>query len=127
MVDPPGATAPGGPPSLSAAGASPPTTPSAAWPAKAVDAIDLVVDTIHDKAIRPLVLVGRAVVFGLLIAALGSLVAVALSIALIRLLDVYAFGHRVWASYALVGFVFTVAGLGAWSLRTRRSSAADAR
>ncbi|MHB1583247.1 MAG: hypothetical protein ACYCU7_06715 [Acidimicrobiales bacterium] len=124
-MDEPGTSSPGAAPPRGAD--TPSSSATAAWPAKAVDAVDLVVDTVHDKVIRPLVLVGRAVVFGLLIAALGTLLVVVVSIALIRLLDVYAFGHRVWASYALVGFVFTVAGLGAWSLRTRRSGAADAR
>lgn len=96
---------------------------TSAWPAKAADAVELVVDTIHDKAIRPVVLAGRALVFGLLILALGVLLAAVLSVGLVRLLDVYAFGHRVWASDALLGFVFTVAGLAAWSLRTKRTGA----
>lgn len=120
-MDEQGASSPGASPARGAD--TPSTSATAAWPAKAADAVDLVVDTIHDKAIRPLLLVGRALVFGLVIAALGTLLAVVLAIALVRLLDVYAFGHRVWASDALLGFVFTVAGLGAWSMRTRRSAA----
>jgi hypothetical protein len=90
---------------------------AAGWPRKAADAIDLVVDTIHDKAIRPAMLAARAVVFGLLVAVLSLVVLVLLSVGLVRLLDVYAFGGRVWISYAVLGGLFTLAGLLAWSRR----------
>jgi H+/Cl- antiporter ClcA len=88
------------------------------WPEKAVDLVDLVVDTIRDRIVRPVILVGRAIVFGLLIAAAVVVVAVVVSIAGLRFLDVYAFPNHVWASYALLGTVFTIAGLWAWSKRT---------
>jgi hypothetical protein len=88
------------------------------WPRKAVDAVDLVVDTIHDRAIRPALLAARAVVFGLLVAVLSLVVLVLLSVGLVRLLDVYAFGGRVWISYAVLGGLFSLAGLLAWSRRT---------
>ncbi|HEX3947197.1 MAG TPA: hypothetical protein VHW47_05805 [Acidimicrobiales bacterium] len=94
----------------------------AEWPKKAADAVDLVVDTIHDKAIRPIMLAARVVVFGLLIAALGLVVLVLLSVGLLRLLDVYAFGGRVWISYAVLGGVFTLAGLLAWTKRMPRTA-----
>jgi hypothetical protein len=94
------------------------------WPKKAADAVDLVVDTIHDKAIRPIVLAARVVVFGLLVAVLSLIVLVLLSVGLLRLLDVYAFSGRVWISYAVLGAIFTLAGLFAWSRRTARSDPA---
>lgn len=93
---------------------------TAEWPKKAADAVDLVVDTIHDKAIRPIVLAARAIVLGLLVAVLALLVLVLLSVGLLRLLDVYAFSGRVWISYAVLGGIFTLAGLLAWSRRTAR-------
>jgi len=92
------------------------------WPIKAVDAVDLVVDTIHDKAVRPILLAVRVMVFGLLVAALALVVLVLLSIGLLRLLDVYAFSGRVWISYAVLGGVFTLAGLFTWSRRIVRTS-----
>jgi hypothetical protein len=95
---------------------------NAEWPKKAADTVDLVVDTIHDKAIRPVLLAARIVVFGLLIAVLSSVVLILLSIGLLRLLDVYAFPGRVWLSYAVVGGVFTVIGLLAWTKRTSRAT-----
>jgi len=93
------------------------------WPEKAVDLVDLVVDTIRDKIVRPIILVGRTIVFGLLIAALITVVAVVLSVALLRLLDVYLFAHHVWASYAVLGALFTIVGLWAWAKRTPRADA----
>lgn len=95
---------------------------AAELPRKAADAVQLVVDTIHDKAIRPAVLATRALVFGLLVVALATLLLVLGSIALLRLLDVYAFAHRVWLSYVVLGGVLTLAGLAAWSRRTARPS-----
>ncbi len=91
---------------------------TADWPKKAADVVDLVVDTIHDKFIRPVLIAARAIVFGLLIATLLLVLLILLSVALIRLLDVYVFPGRVWASYLLVGVLFCGAGLYAWYQRS---------
>jgi hypothetical protein len=93
------------------------------WPSKAADLVDLVVDTIRDRVIRPIILVGRSIVFGLLIAAIVVVIAVVIAVALLRLLDVYLFGGHVWASYTVLGIIFTAAGLWAWIMRTPRSGA----
>lgn len=85
--------------------------------ARAADMVEAVVDAVHDKAIRPAIIAARAVVFGLIIATMGVVVAVAAAIALVRLLDVYAFGDRVWASDALLGAVCCLAGAVAWAKR----------
>lgn len=92
------------------------------WPEKAVDLIDLVVDTIRDRVIRPIILVGRAIVFGLLIAAFVTVLAVMLGVAILRLLDVYVFPGEVWASYTVLGALTCIVGLVAWSKRTPRSN-----
>ncbi|MDA8355903.1 MAG: hypothetical protein M0Z95_06340 [Actinomycetota bacterium] len=91
------------------------------WPSKAADLVDLVADVVHDRAIRPLLLAARVVVFGLIVAVLSLVVLVLVSIGLVRILDVYAFGGRVWISDAVLGAVFTLAGLAAWSRRSTRS------
>jgi len=93
------------------------------WPSKAADLVDLVVDTIRDRVIRPVILVGRTIVFGLLIAALVVVVAVVIAVAVLRLLDVYAFANHVWASYAVLSAVFAIVGLWAWSKRTGSTDA----
>jgi hypothetical protein len=90
----------------------------AAWPERAAETVDALVSGVHDKAIRPLILVARVVVYGLLIGTMLGALALLASIALLRLIDVYLFPHQVWASYLLLGGVFTLAGLIAWSRRT---------
>ncbi|HXQ18502.1 MAG TPA: hypothetical protein VN781_02630 [Acidimicrobiales bacterium] len=100
--------------------ASPGGRLGADWPAKAADLVELAVDNVFDRVVRPAVVAVRAVVFGLLIGAAGTVALLAISIAFVRLLDVYAFGGRVWASDALVGAVLSAAGLFAWSRRAAR-------
>lgn len=132
---PPPAGAGGGDDGRSPGGADTATTgPSGAiaslagdWPGKAADAVDLAVDAIHDKAIRPAFLVARAIVFGLLGLVLVVAVVVWLSVGLVRLLDVYVVGGRVWISYAILGGLFTLAGLVAWSRRTAVPPAGEGR
>lgn len=97
-----------------------PAAGGADWPAKAADFVDDAVAAIHDRVIRPLLLAARIAVFGILIAAMTLILSVLLAIAVVRLLDSYAFGHRVWASEALVGGVITLVGLAAWSQRRPR-------
>ena len=94
------------------------------WPKKAADTVEIIVDTIHDKAIRPASLAARAVVFGLVVAAVATVLAVMVAIAVIRVLDNYAFGTQVWASYSVVGGAFTLVGLALWSRRSVRPRAA---
>jgi hypothetical protein len=95
-------------------GAPAPLGSTAEWPAKAVDAIDLVVATVHDRAIRPALVAARAVVFGIIIAVVALVLLILLSITLVRLLDVYVFPGRVWASYLLLGSLFVAGGFILW-------------
>jgi ABC-type nickel/cobalt efflux system permease component RcnA len=84
---------------------------------RALGALDHGLDVVHDKVLRPIILAGRALAYGLVIA-LAAIVFVAVTvIGLIRLLDVYAFAGREWLSYASVGTVSLVAGLVIWRLR----------
>jgi hypothetical protein len=87
-------------------------------PTRGADWVDTVVELLRDRTVRPLTLATRAVVFGIIVFAAAVVTVVLLSIALIRLLTVYAFDGRVWLSDLVVGVVFVVAGLVAWSKRT---------
>ena len=98
---------------------------AADWAARAADTVDLVVDTIYDKLIRPAVLAARLVIFGIIVLILALVVILVVSVALVRLLDVYAFGDRVWASDALIGSVLTAGGLFAWWRSSHKSRASD--
>jgi hypothetical protein len=87
-------------------------------PVRAADLVDTLVGLLRDKAVRPLTLVTRAVVFGIIVFAASVVTVVLVSIASIRILTVYAFNGRVWPSDLLVGAVFVVVGLVAWSRRS---------
>jgi hypothetical protein len=97
----------------------PPTGPlaGAEWPARAADLVEEVVGAVHDRVIRPLLVAGRVLVFGLLVGTMALVLGVLVAVAAIRLLDTYAFGHRVWASDLVVGGALTLVGLLAWSRR----------
>jgi hypothetical protein len=86
-------------------------------PTKGADLVDRVVELLRDKTVRPLTLVTRAVVFGIIVFAASVVTLVLLSITLIRLLTVYAFDGRVWLSDLVVGVIFVAVGVVAWSKR----------
>ena len=88
---------------------------SDALSARALDTIDAVVATVHDKAVRPAVVAARGIVFGVVIAVVGITVVVMFSIGLIRVSTIL--GHRVWASYIVLGLLFTAVGAVLYSRR----------
>lgn len=85
------------------------------WAANSVDSIDRIVTLIRRYTTRPLVVIARGLVFGILALA-GSLIVLALLIvggfrALVSLGDVwFAHGTSVWLSYIVLGSVFTATG-----------------
>lgn len=98
--------------------APPPVAPALTgdWPAQAADAVVDLVDTVRDKTVEPLLKVARAVVYGVLIAVVGTMALVLSVIFAIRIIDVYLPGD-VWSAYLLLGSIFTVAGFVLWSRR----------
>jgi hypothetical protein len=88
------------------------------WPAKVAQGVEDTVAVVHDRLVRPLLIAARGLVFGLVAAAMGLVLCALLVIAAVRILDVYAFRHRVWPAYAVVGAVLVAAGAFAWSKRT---------
>jgi len=117
ITPPPAGTGSASGPGLGAASVS-----EAEWPAKVADTIEEVVGSVHDRVVRPLTLVARGVVFGVIIAVMALVLSVLVVIALIRLLTVYAFGERVWASYALLGALLVAGGAYAWTKRAGPSA-----
>ncbi len=75
---------------------------------RALDTIDTVVATVNDKAIRPAVVAARGVVFGVIIGVIGLAVLVLFCVLFIRLTTIA--GHRVWASYIVLGLIFSAVG-----------------
>jgi hypothetical protein len=97
------------------------------WPARGADLVETLVSLLRDKTVRPLTLVARAIVFGIIVFAAAVTTVTLGSIALVRLLTVYAFSGRVWASDFLIGAVFVATGIIAWSLRSDRKAARSAK
>ncbi|MHB8498364.1 MAG: hypothetical protein ACYDES_10335, partial [Acidimicrobiales bacterium] len=85
---------------------------------RGADRVEELVELLRDKTVRPLTLATRAIVFGIIVFAASIVTVTLLSVAIIRLLTVYAFGGRVWLSDAVVGAVFVILGLVAWARRT---------
>jgi len=108
---------------------APPSGPSREWTGQVAEAVESAVLAVKDKTTVPLTTIARAVVYGLVIAALGAMAAVAVAVAAIRVLTVYlpvgrAHGtyHRVWVADLIVGGIFTASGLFAWSRRTSKEA-----
>lgn len=98
-----------------------PAAPSAQdWTVQVADTIESVVGSIRDKTTVPLQTVARALVYGLLIAVAGTAALVLTTILLVRL---GSYVLPVWAVDAILGGLFTLAGLFLW--RKRRPAAAN--
>jgi hypothetical protein len=85
------------------------------WTNKALDTVDRVVATVHDKVVRPAVVGARGVVFGVIIGVAAIAMVVLLSVGIIRLITIGT-GH-VWISYLAVGALFCLLGAFAYSKR----------
>ena len=94
------------------------TTKSGAWETRTADTIESVVGALREKTVAPLVRITRAVIYGLLALVALAVVGILLSVSAVRILDVYAFGNRVWISYFVIGGIITVLGLLVWMKRT---------
>lgn len=101
---------------------APPQETGEDWPAQVADQIVGVVGTVRDKTTGPLLGFARAVVYGTFVAVLGVAVVVLFLIAFVRVVDNYlpdsVFGDdHIWATYLIIGLVFSLAGLVLWSRR----------
>jgi hypothetical protein len=82
---------------------------------RALDTIDTVVATVNDKAIRPAIVASRGIVFGIIIAVVGITVVVLFCVGFIRLTTIA--GHKIWASYLVLGLIFCTVGAILYSRR----------
>ena len=92
------------------------------WPAKAAGGIESVVGALAERTVKPLKALARGLVYGLLGGVMGQIAVVLVVISLLRLLNVWAFPNRVWASDLLIGAIFVAVGLFLWSRRTKRTT-----
>jgi hypothetical protein len=91
------------------------------WPAQAADAVVDLVGAVRDRALGPIMLVARALVYGILVVVLATMAAVLLLIALVRFVDWLVPGE-VWSAYLVLGLLFTTGGLVMWSMRRPRQA-----
>ena len=84
---------------------------------KALFQFDHVLDVVHDRVLRPILLAGRALAYGLIILFAALFLIGALLIGLIRFIDIYCFAGREYLSYVSVGAISLVAGLIIWHKR----------
>ncbi|MGO9857501.1 MAG: hypothetical protein ACLPYY_20975 [Acidimicrobiales bacterium] len=82
---------------------------------RALETIDTVVATVNDRAIRPAVVAARGIVFGIIIAVVGITVVILFCVGFIRLTTIA--GHRIWASYIVLGLIFSAVGAVLYSRR----------
>ena len=82
---------------------------------RALDTIDTVVATVNDKAIRPAIVAARGIVFGVVIAVVAITVLVLFCVGFIRLTTIA--GHKIWASYMVLGLIFSAVGAVLYSRR----------
>lgn len=88
------------------------------WPSKVADAVEGLVDTVRSHSVRPLSTVARVVAFSLIGVAMLVLLAAAVAITVVRLLDVYAFSHhQQYLSYVVTGGMFALVGMFLFRLR----------
>jgi hypothetical protein len=84
---------------------------------KALFQFDHLLDIVHDRVLRPILLAGRALAYGLIILLAAFFLIGALLIGLLRFVDVYCFAGREYLSYVSVGALSLIAGLIVWRKR----------
>ena len=82
---------------------------------RALDAVDTVVATVNDKAIRPAIVAARGIVFGVVIAVVSIATVVLFCVGFIRVTTIA--GHRIWASYLVLGLLLCAIGAVLYSRR----------
>lgn len=88
---------------------------------KAGQLVDLI-DTVKSRTTDNVVIIARALVYGLVISVLALASVIILIAVLIRMADAYlpigsGVGDAVWAAHAFIGGLLSVLGLGAWMSR----------
>jgi hypothetical protein len=87
------------------------------WTKDLLDRLDHYIDVVRSNTTDRLVKIARLVVFGVIALILGAMAGIVALIALIRVLDI-VLPREVWLPYMVLGAIFLVAGLFAWSKKT---------
>lgn len=84
---------------------------------KTLTGLDHLLDIVHDKVLRPIMLAGRALAFSAILVLMSIVLVAMLVIGIVRFLDVYAFASHQWITYLLIGSISLVIGLVIWRRR----------
>src|SRR5215210_6379758 len=87
------------------------------WTKDLLDRLDHYIDVVRSNTTDRLVKAARLLVFGLITAILGTMAGIIALIALIRVLDI-VLPREVWLPYIVLGAIFLIVGLFAWSKKT---------
>ncbi|NOX29095.1 MAG: hypothetical protein GXP35_03445 [Actinobacteria bacterium] len=88
------------------------------WSVEATDKFVSLIDSVKIKTTGPALKVVRALVYGLVIAVMATMLLVLLTASLVRFVNAYLPG-TVWSTYFLLGSIFAIAGLFLWTKRTQ--------
>jgi uncharacterized BrkB/YihY/UPF0761 family membrane protein len=80
-------------------------------------ALDHALDVVHDTVLRPLIIVGRAIAYGLIALVALVVLLLVLVIGLTRLMNVYLFAGHEWLTYGVLGVIFVTTGMVIWRWR----------
>ena len=89
------------------------------WATQVVDTLEGVVGAIKSKTTEPALNVVRTIVYALMGVGLGFAALLLMTIGAVRMLDAYL-PQGVWLAYLLIGGIFLIVGLLAWSKRTAK-------
>jgi len=84
---------------------------------RALHSFDHVLDLVHDRVLRPIILAGRALAFGFIIVLASIVLVCAFVIGLTRLMNVYFFAGHEWITYLVVGALLVTTGMIIWRRR----------
>ena len=84
---------------------------------KAFEAFDHILDVVHDRILRPILVAGRTIAFGFILLLTALVLLIVLVIGIIRLLNVYLFAGHEWLSCLIVGGALVITGLIIWRRR----------
>ena len=87
------------------------------WTKDLLDRLDHYIDVVRSNTTDRLVKVARVLVFGVIAMILGSMAGIIALITLIRLLDI-VLPREVWLPYMVLGAIFLLLGMFAWSKKT---------
>lgn len=84
---------------------------------RALHSFDHVLDLVHDRVIRPILVAGRVIAYAFIIFMASVVLIGALVIGFVRLMNVYFFAGHEWLSYLVIGTILLVLGLVIWRRR----------